>query len=321
MKKIEMAKGAKKILELCGNVKKGDRVLIVTDTGIEWSITESLAIAARAAEAEVAVVLTLPGEKPGEEPSPMVASAMLGADVILSPTTRTIYHSVAAGKALEKGARLLSLTEITEKILISGGIDADFIGLQPVVEKVKELFGKGKRAHITTEAGTDLWVNMEGRPAHACSGLCHHPGDKLGIPEVEVFIAPVENDTNGILVVDACIAGIGRVETPVTIKIEKGRAVSITGGSEAERLKNILRETGEEKAYIIAEFALGLNDKARVIGDIIEDEGAYGTGHFAFGNNVHFDGQNDADLHLDMVYWHPTVEIDGAVIMKNGVLE
>lgn len=320
MKKMGMAKGARKIVELCGNVKKGEKVLIVTDTGIDGSIAEVLAAAAAAAGAEVAVIVTVPGQTPGEEPSPMVASAMLGADVILSPTTRTIYHSMATRRALEKGARLLSLTEITEKILVSGGIDADFLSLQPVVAAAKTMFDKGKKAHITTKAGTDLWVNIEGRPAHACSGLCHKPGEKLGIPEVEVFIAPVEEDTNGTLVIDACIAGIGKIHTPVTIKIERGKALSIIGGSEAERLRNTLEETKAENSYTIAEFALGLNDKAKVIGDIIEDEGAYGTGHFAFGNNIHFDGANNAKIHLDMVYWRPTVEIDGMVVMRDGIL-
>jgi 2,5-dihydroxypyridine 5,6-dioxygenase len=317
---MELSRGAKKIIEICGNIKAGEKVLILTDTGISSKIPEVLAAAAKAVGAEVTIITTSPGKNPGEEPNPVVAAAMAASDIIISPTTRTVYHSLATKKALESGARLISLTEISEKILVSGGIEADFIGLQTRVNHVKELFEKGKKVHVTTEKGTDLHLDITDRPTYACTGLCHEPGIKIGIPELEVFTAPIEESTNGILVVDACSSGIGLIENPIKLTIENGRVVSIDGGVEAHKLKQILESAKSEAAYIIAEFAIGLNDKAKVIGDIIEDEGAYGTGHFAVGNNIYFGGVNNAPIHLDMVYWHPTIEIDGETIMKKGEL-
>ena len=50
------------------------------------------------------------------------------------------------------------------------------------------------------------------------------------------------------------------------------------------------------------------------------DEGIYGTGHFALGNNLGFEGKNDAPLHLDMVYWKPTIYLDNQLFMKDGCL-
>ncbi len=317
---MELAKGAKKIIELCGNVKKGEKVLILTDTGISPSISEALAAAAKSVDAEVTIITTSPGRKPGEEPNPVVAAAMTAADIIISPTTRTVYHSQATKNALEAGARLISLTEISEKILVSGGIEADFIGLQQRVDHVKRLFENGKKVHVTTEKGTDIYLDITGRPAYACTGLCHEPGVKIGIPELEVFAAPIEESTRGLLVVDACSSGIGRIENPIKINIDKGRIISVEGGTEAQKLRKLLEDAETDSAYVIAEFALGLNDKARVIGDIIEDEGVYGTGHFAVGNNIYFGGENEAPIHLDMVYWHPTVEIDGKTVMQKGEL-
>jgi leucyl aminopeptidase (aminopeptidase T) len=61
-----------------------------------------------------------------------------------------------------------------------------------------------------------------------------------------------------------------------------GRAISIRGGKEAARLREILSETKEESAYTVCEIAFGLNYKGSVVGNIIEDEGVYGTGHFAW---------------------------------------
>lgn len=320
MFQMELAKGARKLIEVCANVKKGEKVLIVTDTGRSPRIAEALASAAAAVDGEVAIIITLPGKKPGEEPGAVVAAAMSEADVIFAPTTKTIYHSMAATKATENGARLITLTEITEESLITGGIEADYMFLKPRVDFVEKKFNEGKHAHITAPGGTDLWVDITDRKSVACSGICHNPGVKIGLPDLEVFIAPVENKVNGTLVVDASASSIGLVEQPIKLEIKDGRVISIEGGKEAKKLRSILDSTNNPASYVIAEFALGLNDKAKVIGNIIEDEGVYGTGHFAVGNNVYFGGKNEAPIHLDMVYWKPTVEIDGELIMKDGEL-
>lgn len=317
---MELAKGARKIIEVCGNVKPNEKVLVVTDTGINSSIVEALAVAAKAVGAETAIITTSPGRSPGEEPSEMVASAMLGADVIISPTTRTIYHSKATADALANGARVLSLTEVSEKVLISGGIDADFIGLQSRIRKLQNILGNASKIHISTKQGTEMYFDVTGRPGYACNGLCHNPGDKLGIPEVEVFIAPIETYTHGQFVIDATIAGYGLVSSPVTVTVKKGRAVKFEGGNDAEVLERMIKSSNNINSFTIAEIGIGLNDCAKVIGEIIEDEGAYGTGHFAFGNNVYFGGKNEAPIHLDVVYWAPTIEADGEVVMEDGVL-
>ncbi len=321
MYQMELAKGAKKIVEVCANIKKGENVLIITDNGISPKIAEALAIASTAAGGNVSVIITSPGKNPGEEPNKIIAAAMSEADMIFSPTTRTVYHSNATKVALEKGARLISLTECQEQNLISGGIDADFLALKPRVDFVEEKFNITKKAHITAPGGTDITLDISNRPAYTCSGICHEPGTKIGFPELEVFIAPNEDTVEGVLVIDASASEIGSISTPIVLEIKKGKVVSIRGGKEAEKLRNILESTKDPGSYVIAEFAVGLNDKAKVIGNIIEDEGVYGTGHFAVGNNIHFSGKNKAKIHLDMVYWKPTIEIDGReFIMKDGEL-
>ena len=208
MLNFDLAKGARKIVEVCANIKAGDKVLIITDTATSPNISEALAVAVKAIDAEVNVLITSPGKKPGEEPNSVVASAMLAADVILSPTIRTLYHTIATKKALEKGARLIALTGVTDEVLISGGIDADFLALQPMIKSTIEMFDKGNKVHVTTEAGTDLRLDISGRPVYNCNGFCHNPGERIGVPDLEAFTAPIEDKTNGTLVVDASIAGL-----------------------------------------------------------------------------------------------------------------
>ena len=317
---MELAPGARTIVEVCAGTKRGEKLLILTDTGISPRIAEALAIAGKAAGAVVTVMTMSPLSRPGEEPPAMVAAAMTEADVILSPTTRTLYHSQAAINATAKGARLIVLTEMTEQMLISGGIEADFMALQPRVKRVVEAFAAGESVHVTSPGGTDITLKLTGRLPYTCSGICHKPGEKMGFPDIEVFVAPIEDQTNGILVIDASATAIGLMDAPVTLTIEKGLVKSVEGGRKAAEIRDILEKAGSASAYVVAEFALGLNDRSHIIGNIIEDEGTYGTGHFALGSNVFFGGANSAPIHFDMVYWHPTVEIDGELLMQDGIL-
>ena len=60
VKQIEMIRGARKIVDDCTGVKEDELVLIITDTGMPFSIAEVLAIAARERGAEVMVSLMSP---------------------------------------------------------------------------------------------------------------------------------------------------------------------------------------------------------------------------------------------------------------------
>jgi leucyl aminopeptidase (aminopeptidase T) len=317
---LELAEGARKIVEVCAGVVPGERVLIITDTGIPPSVAESLAAAAKAIARDVKVMVMPPLEMPGEEPSHVIAGAMGGADVIFTPTTQTLGHSAALAAALKRGARCIVLTACTEETLTSGGIEADFPALKPLVDLVAERFNGAGRVHVTSPGGTDLRLDVTGRKAASCSGICRTPGQMIGIPDLEVYIAPIEDRTEGRIVIDAAMTGIGLMEHPVTIEVEKGRVRSIYGGKEAERLRALLDKANDSACQVIAELAIGLNPRGRVRGVIIEDEGVYGTGHFALGNNSGFGGMNQAPIHFDMVYLAPTITFGDKVFMRRGRL-
>jgi 2,5-dihydroxypyridine 5,6-dioxygenase len=318
--KKKLFEGAKKITDICLGIKAGEQVLIITDYGIKRSIAEALKEAVSSSGAFANILIIEPGEKPGEEPTKLASGAMKEADVIIAATTKTLWHSNAATNACNNGARLLTLTECTEKTLTEGAIEADFIAFQPIIKKLIDILNNGKMLHVTAPGGTDVYLSILGRETMSCSGVCLSKGMKMGFPDVEVYIAPIESSINGTIIIDASIASIGLLNSPIKMKVENGRVVSIIGGREAEELEKILLSTNNKNSYIVSEFAIGLNDKAQVIGNIIEDEGVYGTGHFALGNNLHFGGENNAPMHIDMVYWKPTVYVDGEAIMIDGEL-
>jgi leucyl aminopeptidase (aminopeptidase T) len=70
----------------------------------------------------------------------------------------------------------------------------------------------------------------------------------------------------------------------------------------------------------IAELGIGTNPGATITGVILEDEKAEGTVHFAFGTNTGIGGGNRASVHIDGLVREAMVELDGRLILRNGVL-
>ena len=317
---IRMARGARKIVEQCAGVRPGEKVLVVTDTGSDFAIARALAAAAQAAGANASIIVSEPVAKSGDDPHPSVCQAMLGADVIFIPTSKSIFHTGAVRRALETGrSRLFSLSEAKPDTLIAGAIEVNFLERKPYVDALAKKMAEGRRIKVMAPAGTELEASIEGRMPVGNTGICDKPGMRMGAA-LEVFIAPVEDTTTGTFVCDVMSSSIGLVSEPIRIRFDHGRAVEISGGKEAQKLRGIVEAVGSPDAYTAAEIAFGLNPVARITGDIIEDEGKYGTGHVALGNNLGFGGKSGPALHIDMVYWKPSVWIDGEHIFQDGVL-
>lgn len=307
----ELSAGARKLVRTCANVQPGERVLVVTDTGRSQTIADAVYWAAVEAGADSVKIVMQPGRHPGAEVSDTVAAAMKSADVIIGVTTSSLYHTQARLDACATGSRLIAATEITEEVLITGGIRADFKAQRKVVENLAQKISNAGKVRLTTAGGTDLHALTGGRAACQFTGLAHQRGQATGVPDIEVALAPLEGTTQGIIVVDASATYLGLVKDPVRIVVLDGRAVEITGGQEAQKLKNLLEKQHDPNCWNIAEIAVGLNPCSRVIGKIIEDEGTFGTCHVALGNNVTLGGKNLAKLHIDLVMWRPTLYTDG----------
>jgi leucyl aminopeptidase (aminopeptidase T) len=181
---------------------------------------------------------------------------------------------------------------------------------------VAEVLDRGKSARITSPLGSDLTFSIEGRTGEPDTGLYHAPGAFGNLPAGEAYLAPVEGTAEGKLVVDASMAGLGVLSSPITLVFKKGRVVSVDGPG-ADQLRANWAAAGEGADWV-AELGVGTNDAATITGKVLEDEKVYGTVHVALGNNAHFGGTNNVPYHADGVITHPTLEIDGRPIITNG---
>ena len=118
-------KGAKKVINDWAHVKKGERVMIITEEDL-FPIASLLASAVAKKKAFVNVTLIEPRNFDEEEPPTNLADEMLEYHVIFSLLNKSITHTSAIRNATLNGARVIMMTNFNEDKLISCGTEADF---------------------------------------------------------------------------------------------------------------------------------------------------------------------------------------------------
>ncbi len=302
----------------CMAVKKGESVLVICDEP-ERKIGVTLWEAAKELGAEAMLLEIIPRSGNGEEPPFPVAELMKTVDVLLCPTSKSLTHTDARREASKAGTRAATLPGITEDCMIRC-LSADYNKIAKLSERVAEVLSAGTRARVTSPAGTDVSFSIEGRCAHADTGLVHRPGDMSNLPAGEAYLAPVEGTANGTVIFEAAVAGLGKLgDEKIRLKIEDGYATEITGGPQAARLESIIEPHGRD-GFNLAELGVGTNDKAEITGLILEDEKILGTVHLALGDNKSMGGNIGVPSHLDGLVLKPTLWVDEKLIMEDGRL-
>ena len=301
----------------CMGAKARETVLIVTDEPMRH-IGFALFQAARDLNCDPLLVEMLPRKSNGEEPPASVAGLMASFDVVLCPTSKSLTHTDSRRAASAAGARVGTLPGVTEEIMVRC-MNADYNRIAGRTFKLCGLLQQAAVVRVTSPAGTDITMPIRGRQAHASSGLFRDKGQWGNLPTGEAYLAPLEGQSNGVVVVDGSMAGVGMVNEPIRIEVRGGYAVAIDGGAEARRLRELLEPHGRD-AYTVAEFGIGTNDKAILTGVILEDEKVMGTIHIAFGDNKSMGGSVRVASHLDGLVRRPTVWFDETKIMEDGRL-
>ena len=301
----------------CLGTQPGEKVLVVTDAPLR-SIALALRQSAQELGAEVLLVEMIPRSTNGEEPPAEVADLMKKMDVVLCPTSKSLTHTDSRRAASALGVRIATLPGVTEEVMIRC-MNADYQRIAERTFRLCALLEKASTVRVTAPAGTDIVMPIQGRAAHASSGLFREKGLWGNLPTGEAYLAPLEGQSNGVVVVDGSMAGVGMTQEPIRIEVRDGYAAEITGGAEAARLRELLEPHGPDGRNV-AEFGIGTNDKAILTGLILEDEKVMGTIHIAFGDNKSMGGNVRVASHLDGLIKHPTVWLDDRMILRDGRL-
>ena len=304
---------AKKLILDCLGTKTDEKLLIVADEKT-FDLGYGFAVAGRECGINTTFV-EAPIQDKGEPPEP-VAAAMAAADVEFLLTSMSYSHVQARVKATENGVRIASMPMMTTEIA-ENYLDADYPYIKKVSEYYADLMSKADTVRAVTERGTDIIFDISGRSGVADTGVLMEKGALGNLPAGEAFAAPIEDKGTGKIVVDGCIAYLGPTEDDVIIDVENGRITSISGGKSADALTEFLKDKDEESDGI-AEFGIGTNPGAKIIGHPLVDEKVWGTIHIAFGTNNTIGGERISNIHYDCIINSPTVWIGDKMVMDKG---
>ncbi len=298
-------------------ISSEETLLIITDE-VKREIGQALFEAGKELSQEAFYVEMIPRTTHGEEPPEQISELMRNVDVVVCPTLKSLTHTYARIKASHAGVRVATMPDIALETM-TRCFSADYKKVVALTEKVGAILKQAEEVRITTKLGTDITMPRKKRKIIESTGVLRTIGASGNLPSGEVFFAPIEGKSNGKVVIDGSIAGIGVLDEPISVNFKDGHASRISGGKQAKELSAMLNEAGKD-ARNLAEFGIGTNYKAKICGHVLEDEKVFGTVHIAFGNNIAFGGKVDVALHMDCVIKKPTVYADDKMIMKNGKL-
>ena len=217
----------------------------------------------------------------------------------------------------------------------------DYKELGERCKKLDELFKGAVNVYVTAPGGTDLKIPVKDRKLMFDDGDFTKPGTGGNIPAGEVFISPVVGGSEGVIVYDGSMTfadGDSILETPIMCRVENGFVTEIEGGAEAKRLLKTITEAEQrsvqyekdkklpegqgavykKNARNIGELGIGLNPAAQITGNMLEDEKAFHTCHFAIGEN--YDNDAPSLIHLDGVVREPTITLEYGDGSKKQIL-
>ncbi len=248
----------------------------------------------------------------GTEPPPPLAAALAASDVYIAPTSRSLSHTAARKQASEAGARGATMPGVTEDML-ARVMAVDFPLMAARSRAVAALLQDASSAHISCPRGTDLTLELSGRPGIADDGDLTAPGAFGNLPCGEGFIAPTGGRGQ---LVPLSLAPLGLSDEPALLTVQDGRLVDARGGLGPQFIE-LLRAHGD-RGLNLAELGVGTNDRAQLTGNVLEDEKILGTVHVAFGASAGIGGTVSVPIHLDVVVTDATLDIDGQRVLDAG---
>jgi leucyl aminopeptidase (aminopeptidase T) len=308
----ELEPAVSTILDQCLAVRAGEEVLVIVDDATR-EIGGALREGARARGADAVLALMNEREHDGTEPPRSIAAAMASCDVFIAPTSRSLSHTRARKLASDRGVRGATMPGVTAEML-ARAMSADFALMQARSRALADALTLGERAILTCPRGTELVLELGGREGISDDGDLTAPGAFGNLPCGEGFIAPLSGQGT---IAASSLAPLGLSDEPARLTVEAGHITAAAGGLGPEYLRRL--QAHGESGTNLAELGVGTNERARLSGNVLEDEKILGTAHVAFGASAGIGGAVSVPIHLDVVVLEASLEIDGKPVLEGGL--
>jgi leucyl aminopeptidase (aminopeptidase T) len=263
--------------------------------------------------------------KKGSEPPDYVAELMRKQDVVILATKSSLTHTKARINASRTGrTRIISMPGINENMFSIGGMTADYNALQKEISGLTSIFRRKRDVRVTSPGGTDIRFSIGAKWRTDDNGICNRPGQVMNLPSGRVFVFPKEDTMNGTIVIDGSWEG-NLIQEPIIMEVENGIVTNISESEISEKINSIFAEVSKplnkSKAALVktvAEFGFGMNSRAKVVGNLLEDQVVRGAAHFVLGDNSAYGGKNNIGLQMRGVILKPTIELQDIDLVKDG---
>ena len=294
-----MLTSARSVIRTCLQIRPFEPVLIVTDP--ESSAIGRALYEAAAEVTDRTLMMMMPtSDKKGSEPPDYVAELMRKQDVVILATKSSLTHTKARINASRTGrTRIISMPGINENMFSIGGMTADYNALQKEISGLTSIFRRKRDVRVTSPGGTDIRFSIGAKWRTDDNGICNRPGQVMNLPSGRVFVFPKEDTMNGTIVIDGSWEG-NLIQEPIIMEVENGVVTNISESEISEKINSIFAEVSKplnkSKAALVktvAEFGFGMNSRAKVVGNLLEDQVVRGAAHFVLGDNSAYGGKNN----------------------------
>lgn len=243
------------------------------------------------------------------------------ADVVIAMSNNSTSHTRFRALLNLAGARFASLPHFDPEMFF-GSMRVDWPALAARTNRLAGRINRAVEVLVETGNGTRMRFAKQGRAAAGDDGLLTATGSFGNLPAGEVYLAPLEGSSNGIMVLEC--APMRKLASPLELVVSNGKVAEIRGD---EPYRKVLEEKFAQSDLNrnIAELGIGTNDRATRPDNILEAEKILGTIHIALGDNSGFGGTVSTPFHEDYVFYGPTVTAlgeDGSreILLADGKL-
>ena len=258
-----------------------------------------------------------------------VIDALAGANLVIDLTVEGLLHSPERKEILSRGARMFMISNEHPEVLERFTVNT---ALQEKCVRGAEMITRAKNMRVTSAAGTDLRVDLDGVTGRGSAGMADRPGIMGYWPAGLCLCFPSPNTVNGKVVLmpgDANLTFKRYVETPVTLVIEKDYVTRIDGdGVDAQLMRSYYEAWNDREAYAVSHVGWGMNPGARWDTLVMYDrrdlnctEQRAFAGNFLFSTGANETAGRFTPCHFDIPMRHCTVKLDDLVVVSNGVVQ
>jgi len=239
------------------------------------------------------------------------------ADVVIAMANNSTSHTRFRSLLNLAGARFASLPHFDPEMFFTS-MRVDWPALADRTNRLAGRINQAVEILVETGNGTRMRFGKKGRAAAGDDGLLTEAGSFGNLPAGEVYLAPLEGSSEGIMILE--YAPMRKLDSPLELVVRGGIVAEIRGDEPYRKaLEDKFAQSDLNRN--IAELGIGTNDRATRPDNILEAEKILGTIHIALGDNSGFGGTVSTPFHEDYVFYGPTLTALGEDGTKEILLD